>query len=110
MLFGDGKKGLARLRGRLTRIKEAMMTGNDYPTWRGLIGPEFDDTPIPSFLRPRPTTDTPEGVRLVLETIDNRIEWLAQRGLWAHPDVLARREEVAAIVARFHEEEKQKPQ
>lgn len=71
-----------------------------------LTGPGFDDTVIPSFVRPWPTTDTPQEARLLLGSIDRRIEWLAERGLRAHPNVLARREEVAAIVARFEEEEK----
>lgn len=71
-----------------------------------LTGPGFDDVEIPSFVRPWPTTDTPQEARLLLGNIDNRIEWLAERGLRAHPNVLARREEVAAIVARFSEEEK----
>lgn len=72
-----------------------------------LTGPGFDDVVIPSFVRPWPTTDTPQRARLLLGNIDNRIAWLAERGLRAHPNILARREEVAAIVAKFYEAEKQ---
>ena len=61
--------------------------------WSGM-----DDVEIPSFVRPWPTTDTPQGARLLLGNIDRRIEWLAERGLRPHPNVIERRAEVAAIV------------
>jgi hypothetical protein len=80
------------------------MTDDNIPSLTGL---GFGDAVIPSFVRPWPTTDTPQGARLLLGNIDNRIAWLAERGLRAHPNVLARREEVAAIVAKFDEAEKQ---
>lgn len=61
--------------------------------WSGM-----DDVEIPSFQRPRPTPQTPESARHVLRDIDNRIAWLAERGLRPHPNVIERRAEVAAIV------------
>lgn len=61
--------------------------------WSGM-----DDVEIPSILRRWPTTDTPREAVILLANIDNRIAWLAERGLRAHPNVLERRAEVAAIV------------
>ncbi|MGV0983396.1 MAG: hypothetical protein ACOYB2_02505 [Limnohabitans sp.] len=61
--------------------------------WSGI-----DDVEIPSILRRWPTTDTPAEAVILLANIDNRTAWLAERGLWPHPDVIQRRAEVAAIV------------
>lgn len=75
-----------------------------------MLGADFDDVVIPSFLRLPPSDDTLEGAKYWLAAIDRRIAWLAERGLRPHPNVLAVRAERAALVARFEEEEKQKPQ
>ncbi len=61
--------------------------------WSGM-----DDVEIPSPLRRWPTTDTPREAVILLANIDNRIAWLAERGLSPHPNVIERRAEVAAIV------------
>lgn len=76
------------------------MTDKDteWPSVRGMCWPGMDDVEIPPFVRPWPTTDTPQGARLLLGNIDNRIAWLAERGLRPHPNVIERRAEVAAIV------------
>lgn len=70
-----------------------------------LTGPGFDDDPPPSFLRLPPSDDTLEGAKYWLAAIDRRIAWLAGRGLRPHPNVVARRAERAALVARFEEEQ-----
>lgn len=59
---------------------------------------DFDSNPLPPFPRHWPTTDTPREAVILLANIDNRIAWLAERGLSPHPNVLERRAEVAAIV------------
>lgn len=70
-----------------------------------ILGPGFDDVVIPSFVRLPPADDTLEGAKYWLAAIDRRIAWLAERGLRPHPDVVARRAERAALVARFEEEQ-----
>ena len=49
------------------------------------------DAEIPRIARPWPTDDTFNGARLLLGNIDNRIAWLAGRGLRPHPTVLQNR-------------------
>lgn len=62
---------------------------------------DFDSSPIPSFVRRLPEDDTLEGARLWLASIDNRIAWLAQRGLRPHPNVLEHRAELLEKIAQF---------
>lgn len=59
---------------------------------------DFDSNLPPPFLRLWPTTDTLREAVILLANIDNRIAWLAERGLRPHLNVIERRAEVAAIV------------
>ncbi len=59
------------------------------------------DVQIPRIARPWPTDDTFNGARLLLGNIDNRIAWLAERGLRPHPIVLQNRAELLEKIARL---------
>ena len=52
---------------------------------------DFIDNDIPPFLR-MPVLSPEEDAKRTIEAIDKRIAWLGERGLRAHPQVLANRE------------------
>lgn len=74
-----------------------MVTGSD----------DSIDNDIPPFLR-MPVLSPEEDAKRTVEIIDRRVAWLAERGLRAHPVVLANREHcidfLSGNVARFENE------
>lgn len=61
-----------------------------------------DEVEIPSFLPARfLKPESHEGLRQMLEVVDRRVAWLAERGLRPHPDVLERRAELRGKIAQF---------
>ena len=68
---------------------------------------ELPDYEIPPFLRML-TLSPEDDARRTIQVIDKRIAWLAERGLRAHPQVLANREHcvdfLSGNAARFESE------
>jgi hypothetical protein len=58
---------------------------------------ELPDYEIPPFLR-MPMLSPEDDARRIIQVIDKRIAWLAERGLRAHPQVLANREHCVAFL------------
>lgn len=83
------------------QTRQGRQTMDDAKQVRGLTGGWNADVEIPRIVRPWPTNDTFNGARLLLGNIDNRIAWLAERELRAHPTVLQRRAELLEQIARL---------